>query len=86
MNAVSPGPTTTEGTTATMGAEGVSAVGSTVPLNRSATVEEIAQVVVFAASPRASYVTGAVLAADGGRAAVSTCRSYSPRPLERRGG
>jgi NAD(P)-dependent dehydrogenase (short-subunit alcohol dehydrogenase family) len=70
VNAVSPGPTTTEGTTAVMGPEGISAVGSTVPLNRPASVEEIAHVVVFAASPRASYVTGAVLAADGGRAAV----------------
>jgi NAD(P)-dependent dehydrogenase (short-subunit alcohol dehydrogenase family) len=70
VNAVSPGPTTTEGTTAAMGPDAISAVGSTVPLNRPASVEEIAHVVAFAASPRASYVTGAVLAADGGRAAV----------------
>jgi NAD(P)-dependent dehydrogenase (short-subunit alcohol dehydrogenase family) len=70
VNAVSPGPTTTEGTAAAMGAEGVQAVSSTVPLNRPASVEEIAHVVAFVASPRASYVTGAILAADGGRAAV----------------
>jgi NAD(P)-dependent dehydrogenase (short-subunit alcohol dehydrogenase family) len=70
VNAVSPGPTTTEGTTSAMGPDGISHVGSTVPLNRPASVEEIAHVVVFAASPRASYVTGAILAADGGRAAV----------------
>jgi NAD(P)-dependent dehydrogenase (short-subunit alcohol dehydrogenase family) len=70
VNAVSPGPTTTEGTSEAMGAEGIAQVGATVPLNRPATVEEIARVVVFAASPRASYVTGAIIAADGGRTAV----------------
>jgi NAD(P)-dependent dehydrogenase (short-subunit alcohol dehydrogenase family) len=70
VNAVSPGPTTTEGTTQVMGPDGIDEVGSTVPLNRAATVEEIARVVAFVASPRASYVTGATYAADGGRAAV----------------
>jgi NAD(P)-dependent dehydrogenase (short-subunit alcohol dehydrogenase family) len=70
VNAVSPGPTTTEGTTDAMGPDAIAEVGSTVPLNRPATVEEIAQVVAFVASPRASYVTGATYAADGGRSAV----------------
>jgi NAD(P)-dependent dehydrogenase (short-subunit alcohol dehydrogenase family) len=70
VNAVSPGPTTTEGTTEVMGPDAIAQVGATVPLNRPATVEEIARVVAFAASPRASYVTGAILAADGGRTAV----------------
>jgi NAD(P)-dependent dehydrogenase (short-subunit alcohol dehydrogenase family) len=70
VNAVSPGPTTTEGTTEVMGPDGVAQVGSTVPLNRPATAEEIARVVAFAASPDASYVTGAIIAADGGRTAV----------------
>jgi NAD(P)-dependent dehydrogenase (short-subunit alcohol dehydrogenase family) len=70
VNAVSPGPTTTEGTTEIMGPDGIAQEASTVPLKRPATVEEIARVVAFAASPRASYVTGAILAADGGRTAV----------------
>lgn len=70
VNAVSPGPTTTEGTSAVMGADGIAQVGATVPLNRPATAEEIARVVAFVASPRASYATGATYAADGGRAAV----------------
>ncbi len=70
VNAVSPGPTRTEGTTETMGEDGIVGVGSTVPLNRPANAEEIARVVAFVASPRASYATGATFAADGGRAAV----------------
>ena len=53
-----------------MGADGIAEMAGTVPLKRAATVEEIARVVAFAASPRASYVTGAILATDGGRAAV----------------
>ncbi|RKQ92668.1 short-subunit dehydrogenase [Solirubrobacter pauli] len=70
VNAVSPGPTPTEGTLAAMGADGAGQVSATVPLKRPARVEEIARVVAFVASPRASYVTGATFAADGGRAAV----------------
>jgi NAD(P)-dependent dehydrogenase (short-subunit alcohol dehydrogenase family) len=70
VNAVSPGPTTTEGTMSTMGAEGIAAVGATVPLNRPAEAVEIARVIAFVASPAASYVTGAIIASDGGRTAI----------------
>jgi NAD(P)-dependent dehydrogenase (short-subunit alcohol dehydrogenase family) len=45
-------------------------LGATTPLNRAADPAEIAEVVAFLASPRASYVTGAIVAADGGRTAV----------------
>jgi NAD(P)-dependent dehydrogenase (short-subunit alcohol dehydrogenase family) len=68
VNALSPGPTRTEGT-AGMG-EGLDDLASTLPLTRPADAREIAEGVVFLASPRSSYVTGAVLAADGGRTAV----------------
>jgi NAD(P)-dependent dehydrogenase (short-subunit alcohol dehydrogenase family) len=37
---------------------------------RYADVKEIGEVITFLASPRASYVTGANVAADGGRTAV----------------
>ena len=68
VNAVSAGPTRTEGT-AGMG-EGLDDLGRTTPLGRSAGPEEIAEAVVFLASPRSSYINGAILAADGGRTAV----------------
>jgi NAD(P)-dependent dehydrogenase (short-subunit alcohol dehydrogenase family) len=40
--------------------------GKTAPIGRAATVEEIAEIVVFLASDRASFVIGAVWMADGG--------------------
>ena len=44
----------------------LSSMGHRQPLGRVAQPEEIAHVIAFLASPRASFVTGAVLMADGG--------------------
>jgi NAD(P)-dependent dehydrogenase (short-subunit alcohol dehydrogenase family) len=68
VNTVSAGPTRTEGTSG-MG-DDLEGLGQTTPLGRTAGPEEIAEAIVFLASPRSSYVNGAILAADGGRTAV----------------
>ena len=46
--------------------EGVAAVGRTVPLGRLAEPEEVGEAVVFLASPRAGYISGASLLLHGG--------------------
>jgi NAD(P)-dependent dehydrogenase (short-subunit alcohol dehydrogenase family) len=46
------------------------AVGATTIMARAAQPDEIASLIVFLASPKASYITGAVIAADGGRTAI----------------
>jgi NAD(P)-dependent dehydrogenase (short-subunit alcohol dehydrogenase family) len=66
VNAIAPGPVYTDGAAP----ERTEALGSTTPLNRAAKPDEIAEVISFLASPRASYVTGAIIAADGGRTAT----------------
>jgi len=39
-------------------------------MSRAGQPGEIAEVIAFLASPRSSYITGAVIAADGGRTAI----------------
>jgi NAD(P)-dependent dehydrogenase (short-subunit alcohol dehydrogenase family) len=68
VNAVSPGPTRTEGTEE-MG-EGLEQLAAQAPARRPATAEEIAEAIVFLATDRASFIYGAKLAVDGGRTAV----------------
>ncbi len=46
------------------------AVGTTTLMDRAAEPEEIAELIAFLASSRASYITGATIAADGGRTTV----------------
>jgi 3-oxoacyl-[acyl-carrier protein] reductase len=64
-NAIAPGLVATE-MTADLTEGQQQAVMQLVPLGRSATPEDIAPAVVFLASEEAAYVTGSVLAIDGG--------------------
>jgi NAD(P)-dependent dehydrogenase (short-subunit alcohol dehydrogenase family) len=68
VNAVSPGPTRTEGTEP-MGGQ-LDALASAGPAGRPAAPAEIANAIAFLAGDDASFVHGAVLDVDGGRNAV----------------
>jgi NAD(P)-dependent dehydrogenase (short-subunit alcohol dehydrogenase family) len=70
VNAVAPGAIETGMLTRFTGtAEVKAALASEAPLARVGEPDEIAQAIVFAASSKASYMTGHILAIDGGRAA-----------------
>src|SRR5258708_22851855 len=67
VNVVAPGTTDTGMLTRfTSTDENKAALISTVPVKRLATPEEIADVIVFVASAKASYMTGASIPVDGG--------------------
>jgi NAD(P)-dependent dehydrogenase (short-subunit alcohol dehydrogenase family) len=66
VNAIAPGPVYTR----PEARELFDTLGATTLLNRAADPTEIAEAVGFLASPRASYITGAVIAVDGGRTAI----------------
>ena len=66
VNTVAPGPIYTR----PEDHELFATVGETTILGRAAEPAEIAELVAFLASPRASYITGATIAADGGRTAI----------------
>jgi NAD(P)-dependent dehydrogenase (short-subunit alcohol dehydrogenase family) len=66
VNAIAPGPVRTT----ILSPEFITEIGNTTLLHRVANVEEIAEVVGFIVSPRASYITGAIIPVDGGRTAI----------------
>ncbi len=65
-NAVAPGPVRTKLAMAVHTPEIIAAYHDALPLNRYGTEEELANAIWFLCSDEASYVTGQVLAADGG--------------------
>jgi 3-oxoacyl-[acyl-carrier protein] reductase len=65
VNVVAPGLIDTD-MTAALGAERVELMSSQVPLGRTGSVQDVANVVGFLASDAAAYVTGAVVPVDGG--------------------
>ncbi|HWF26389.1 MAG TPA: SDR family oxidoreductase [Solirubrobacteraceae bacterium] len=67
VNAIAPGPVYTA---TPSGRDFITAIGDTTLMRRASEPEEIAEVITFLASPRASYITGATVAADGGRTAI----------------
>lgn len=65
-NCVCPGPVRTKLAMAVHSQEIIDAYHDAIPLNRYGSEREIAEVSVFLCSDRASYVTGQVVASDGG--------------------
>src|SRR6202008_1012640 len=66
LNAVAPGPIYTR----PEARELFDSLGATPAMKRAADPAEIAEVVAFLASPRASDMSGAIVAVDGGRTAI----------------
>ena len=65
-NCIAPGPVRTKLALAVHSPKIIAAYHDAIPLNRYGSEREIAEAILFLCSDRASYITGQVLAADGG--------------------
>jgi NAD(P)-dependent dehydrogenase (short-subunit alcohol dehydrogenase family) len=70
VNAVAPGPVATDQLMRAYGPVGFADRGRSIPMNRLATPENVADLISFLLSDRSVYITGQVLAIDGGSTAV----------------
>jgi meso-butanediol dehydrogenase/(S,S)-butanediol dehydrogenase/diacetyl reductase len=66
VNCVAPGPVRTKLAMAVHTPEIIAAYHDAIPLNRYGSEEEIANVIAFLCSDKASYVSGQIIAVDGG--------------------
>ena len=66
VNCVAPGPVKTKLSIAVHSQDIIDAYHDAIPLNRYGSEREIAEVIGFLASPKASYITGQTIAVDGG--------------------
>ncbi|KAB2542548.1 3-oxoacyl-ACP reductase [Salipiger aestuarii] len=66
VNCVAPGPVRTKLSMAVHSPEIIAAYHDAVPLDRYGSERELAEAIVFLASEKASYITGQMLAVDGG--------------------
>jgi 3-oxoacyl-[acyl-carrier protein] reductase len=69
-NAIAPGPTRNEMMDRLWGAERLNDRAKSLPLGRLGVPDDVASVALFLASPAAAYVTGQVIAIDGGGTAA----------------
>jgi 3-oxoacyl-[acyl-carrier protein] reductase len=66
VNAVAPGPIETPGTKAIIAPQALEATVKAIPVGRMGLPSDIAAVVAFLASDESSFITGALIVADGG--------------------
>ncbi|MXP23534.1 glucose 1-dehydrogenase [Gordonia sp. HNM0687] len=69
VNTVAPGATGSQAVVEAMG-ENLDLIAQSIPMGRIGKTTDVADAVVFLASDRAGFITGALLPVDGGRAAV----------------